>query len=235
MDATPTGVPSRDQPAVDQGELRTLSATRRTVARRMAESHRTIPAVTLHRDASMAAILERRRRIAAQTGSAPGVDAMLARTVAMTLTDFDLLNGSFDEAQMAVHVAPERNIAIAVDTDRGLITVVLSSADRRTEIELGTTLAELVTRARGGRSLLEDLQGATFTITNLGSLGIDAFTPIIPPPQAAILGVGRFRKEVRDVPATLSLTFDHRVVDGAYAARFLGQLAEVIAEPADDQ
>jgi len=214
-----------------EGALRPLSATRRVVARRMAESSRTIPAVTLHRTALLATLLERRRQMAAEARSTPSIDAMLARAVAVALADFELLNGTFDENAMAVRVWPERHVAVAVDTERGLTPVVLRRADRRDELELSTELADLVNRARGGRLTPEDLAGATFTLTNLGSLGIDAFTPIILPPQAAILGVGRFRVDERDVPTTLSLTFDHRIVDGAYAARFLGRVAESLSEP----
>ncbi len=95
----------------------------------------------------------------------------------------------------------------------------------RTPAELDAQLGEMVTRALAGRVLPDDVSGATFTITNLGGLGIDAFTPIITPPQAAVLGVGAARPW-RGRPATLSLTFDHRIVDGADAARFL---ADVVA------
>jgi len=156
---------------------------------------------------------------------------MIARAAAITLTQFDLLNGVFDEAAAAVRVLPERHVAVAIDTDRGLTAVVLRGADRRDELDLSAALTELVERARAGRSRTDDLAGATFTITNLGGLGIDAFTPIIVPPQVAILGIGRFRADERTAPATLSLTFDHRVVDGAYAARFLARLVECLADP----
>jgi pyruvate/2-oxoglutarate dehydrogenase complex dihydrolipoamide acyltransferase (E2) component len=213
-----------------EGEVRPLSATRRVVARKMSESARTIPTVTLHRSAPMATLRERRRRLAHTAGSPPSIDAMIARAVAVTLGEFDLLNAVFDEDAMAVRVLPVRDIAVAVETDRGLTSVVLRAADELDDRELSAILLERVGRARAGRSRMDDLAGATFTITNLGAFGIDAFTPIIVPPQVAILGIGRFLPDERSAPATLSLTFDHRVVDGAYAARFLARLVEHLAD-----
>jgi len=112
-------------------------------------------------------------------------------------------------------------------------------ADTKTIFEIASTLRELTERARSGKSLPDDLTGGTFTITNLGMYGIDAFTPIINPPECAILGVGR----MREVPVVhegdvcvrpmmvLSLTFDHRLVDGAPAARFLQRISQLLAEP----
>jgi len=215
-------------PAVIEGQLRPLSATRRVVARRMAESSRSLPAVTLHRSLSMATLLERRRILARQLDRPPIIDAMLAHAVGTALAEFELLNGSFDDDALAVRVWPDRNIAVAADTEHGLTAVVLRAADRRDEIDLSDALVELVERARARRSRPDDLTGATFTITNLGSLGVDSFTPIVTPPQAGVLGVGRIRLSDVGSPATLSLTFDHRVVDGAYGARFLGRLEELL-------
>lgn len=214
--------------AVIEGQLRPLSATRRVVARRMAESSRTIPAVTLHRSVSMAALLERRRVLARELGRPPIIDAMLARSVGTALAEFELLNGSFDDAAVAVRVWPDRNVAVAADTEHGLTAVVLREADQRDEMALSDALAELVERARARRSRPDDLTDATFTITNLGSLGVDAFTPIVTAPQAGVLGVGRIRLSDVGSPATLSLSFDHRIVDGAYGARFLGRLEELL-------
>lgn len=213
------------------GDVRPLSPTRRVVARKMAESARTIPAVTLHRSVLLAGLLDRRRRLAEATGASPSLDALIARGVAVALAEFDLLNSVFDEEALAVRVVAERHIAVAVDTDRGLTAVVLRAPDTLDDVEASAALAELVARARAGRSRIDDLTGATFTITNLGAFGIDAFSPIIVPPQVAILGIGRFDKGQPGAPATLSLSFDHRVVDGAYAARFLARLVEIMESP----
>jgi pyruvate dehydrogenase E2 component (dihydrolipoamide acetyltransferase) len=127
-----------------------------------------------------------------------------------------------------------------VDTDAGLLVPVVRAADRLTLREITAQSRDLVAQARAGRLTAAQMQNATFTITNLGSLGIDAFTPIIHLPQCAVLGVGRIVREPvviedRVVPrerVTLSLTFDHRVVDGAPAARFLDSLRTCIEQPA---
>ncbi len=209
-----------DAPAPD---LRPLTMIRRVVARRMTQAAQTIPAVTLHRDASFVRLLHERRELEVAAGRRPAVDAILAAIVGRSLVTHDLFNGSWVETPAAVQVHPARNVAIAVDTPLGLVAVVLGSADTREVIDLDAQLGEMVVRARAGRLLPEDVSGATFTISNLGGLGIDAFTPIITPPQAAVLGVGAARQD-DERHATLSLTFDHRIADGADAARFLGDV-----------
>jgi pyruvate/2-oxoglutarate dehydrogenase complex dihydrolipoamide acyltransferase (E2) component len=197
----------------------------------MSEAWGTIPAVTLHRVAPFAAVMEKRERLAGLSGRRPSVDALAAILVARTLAEFEYLNASYIEAERAVLIHPHRNVAVAVDTPQGLTAVVLRDADRQSVTDADTELAAMVERARGRRSLLEDLAEGTFTITNLGSFGVDAFTPIITPPQAAVLGIGAARPlPAEERPATLSLTFDHRVVDGSYAARFLARLADRLGE-----
>ncbi len=191
----------------------------------MTQAATTIPAVTLHRDASFGRLLDERLDLGATSGHRLTLDAILAAIVGRALAAHDPLNGSWVETPPAVLVHPDRNVAIAVDTPMGLVAVVLRSADTRTPEDLHGQLGEMVARARAGRVQPDDVSGATFTITNLGGLGIDAFTPIITPPQAAVLGVGAARSDDRR-SATLSLTFDHRIADGADAARFL---ADVVA------
>jgi pyruvate dehydrogenase E2 component (dihydrolipoamide acetyltransferase) len=129
---------------------------------------------------------------------------------------------------------------VAVDTEAGLRVPVLRDADRLTVRQVAARGRELVARARAGRLTAEDLRGATFTVTNLGRFGIDGFTPLLNLPQSAILGVGRIGREPavvedRVLPrdrVTLSLTFDHRVMDGATAARFLDALRRRLEQPA---
>jgi pyruvate dehydrogenase E2 component (dihydrolipoamide acetyltransferase) len=151
--------------------------------------------------------------------------------VGRALARHELLNGSFVEERQAVLVHSHRNVAVAVDTPRGLTAVVLRDADRRAPGDLDRDLIAMVDRARAGRSLPADLVDATFTITNLGAFGVEMFSPIITPPQSAVLGLGAIRPimPTGDRSATLSLTFDHRVLDGADAARFLGTVAELVA------
>ncbi len=211
-------------------EIRRLTGVRRVVARRMTEAWQTIPAVTLHRPLPMARLIELRAAHAEAAGHKLSLDALLAAAVARALTEHPLLNGSWLDAELAVAVHRLRNIAVAVDTPQGLTAVVLREADTRSPLELHAELVEMVERARARRSVPSDLADATFTITNLGGLGIDTFTPIITPPQAAVLGIGRVAGPgVAGRPAHVSLTFDHRVADGADAARFLAALGERIA------
>jgi pyruvate dehydrogenase E2 component (dihydrolipoamide acetyltransferase) len=211
--------------ATDAPDLRPLTRIRRVVAKRMTQAAQTIPAVTIHRDAAYAALLQRRRELAVPPGRGPAIDAMLAVVVARALAKHDLLNGSWVEDPPAVRVHPGRHIAIAVDTSQGLVAVVLRDADTTPIEDLDRQLGEMVGRARAGKLSLEDVADATFTITNLGGLGVTSFTPMITPPQAAVLGIGAVGAD-GDRRGTLSLTFDHRIVDGADAARFL---ADVVA------
>jgi pyruvate dehydrogenase E2 component (dihydrolipoamide acetyltransferase) len=197
----------------------------------MTQAAQTIPAVTIHRSVAFARLLARRQAIRAAGGQAPTLDVMVARIVALSLKDYELLNGSWVEDPPAVRVHPARHVAVAVDTPNGLTIVVLHAADDSTEAALEETFRSMVERAKVGRAVMEDVEGATFTITNLGGLGVEAFSPIITPPQVAVLGLGAVAPAPdADRRGTLSLTFDHRVVDGAYAARFLGDVARRIGE-----
>lgn len=223
------------QPARDDVQVRPLTATRRVVARRMAESARDIPAVTLHRQVDFATLLRQRADTEARMGTRIILDALLASVTARALLSYDLLNAHWDADAFAVAVFSRRDIAIAVDTPHGLTAVVLRAADSRDAADLSTDLARLVERAVGQRSALDDLRDPTFTITNLGGLGVESFTPMITPNQTAVLGVGTIGRAADGTRSgTLSLTFDHRAADGAYAARFLAHLADMIQHAATD-
>jgi pyruvate dehydrogenase E2 component (dihydrolipoamide acetyltransferase) len=136
----------------------------------------------------------------------------------------------------AIHLHEQVHIGLAVDTPAGLLVPVLREVDRKDVATIGAESRALVERARTGRLSAADLSGGTFTLTSLGAFGIDAFTPIVNPPQTAILGVGRVaqkpvERDGRVEPgATLvqSLSFDHQVVDGAPAARFLQEIARAV-------
>ena len=147
-------------------------------------------------------------------------------------------NSAFIDGQIAEW--DEVNVGVATAIDSGLIVSVVRGADRLGMRAIAGQLADLTMRAREGRLKLEDLQGGTFTLSNLGMFGIDRFTAILNPPQAAILAVGRIAKravvtdddrvEVRPV-STLTLTADHRVLDGAAAARFLATIQRALEHP----
>ena len=131
------------------------------------------------------------------------------------------------------------NVGVATDTPRGLVVPVILQADQKTVTQLSVELTELASRARAGKLSLEEMTGGTFTITNLGGIGIGHFTPIINDPEVAILGIGRSNHEPVYVDGQLqprlmmplSLSFDHRIVDGAGGARFLRWIVEAIQQP----
>jgi pyruvate dehydrogenase E2 component (dihydrolipoamide acetyltransferase) len=168
----------------------------------------------------------------------PSYNDLLVKLTAMILTRHPLLAAQWGEREILL---PEGfHISVAVDTEAGLLAPVVRDADRLTLRQIAAEMRNLSGLARSGKLSSEQMQGGVFTITNLGMLGIDAFTPIINLPQCAILGVGRIVCEPAVVNGqivprdqmTLSLTFDHRVVDGAPAARFLNDLRMAIEHPA---
>ena len=138
-----------------------------------------------------------------------------------------------------IQVLDEINIGVGVALDEGLIVPVIRNTDKLSIQEIGAAVRDLAARARSNSLQMDEVTGGTFTITNLGAYGIDLFTPIINPPEVAILGVGRiveklmiYRGDVaRRSTMVLSLTFDHRVIDGAPAAAFLQTLADILSHP----
>ena len=219
-----------------------MTGVRGVIAARMAESARTAAAVTLTTEADatdLAACGPALRQARRGRQTRIPFDAILVKIVAVALRQHPRLNALLagDEIQvMGTLTLPWPWIPSA-----GCLTPVLRKADTKGVIRVADELAELVGRARLGKSQPEDLEGGTFTITNLGMHEIDAFTPIINPPQCAVLGVGRVfpRPAVRGdglcVRKTvwLSLTFDHRMVDGAPAARFLQCVKQYVEQPGD--
>ena len=155
----------------------------------------------------------------------------------MALRKFPYMNARL--APDAIELLGHVNIGMAVDTERGLLVPVIRDADVKSLRQFGDEFRQMVDRARAGQVLPDDLSGGTFTITNLGMYEVDAFTPVINLPEAAILGVGRIAPEgcaarqriVMRQMMTLSLVFDHRLVDGAPAARFLQIIKSLIEEP----
>ncbi|HVU86737.1 MAG TPA: dihydrolipoamide acetyltransferase family protein [Pirellulales bacterium] len=217
---------------------------RRTIARRMVASHQSTAPVTLTTKVDATNLVNLRRQFQAAANAAaetlvPSITDLLARLLAVALAEHPRLNARWEEDRV-VEVA-EIRVGVAVDTEAGLLVPVLGDVRTMGVREIAARSKELVARARAGTLSAADLQGGTITITNLGAFGIDAFTPIINPPEAAILGVGAIRREpvfgaddrieARE-QMTLSLTFDHRVVDGAPAARFLATLRERIENAA---
>jgi pyruvate dehydrogenase E2 component (dihydrolipoamide acetyltransferase) len=220
----------------------TPTSVRRTIAERMVHSLRTTAPVTLTTtvDATNLVNLRDQFKVTAPTLETvvPGVTDFFVKLTALALQKHPDLNarwiGDRIETQAEVH------IGIAVSTEGGLLVPVLRGVPRLTVRQLARQSRELVQKARSRQLTPEDMRGGTFTVTNLGAFGIDAFTPIINWPECAILGVGRIHKQpavvnnqivARDL-VTLSLTFDHRLVDGAPAAQFLQTLSQGVENPA---
>jgi pyruvate dehydrogenase E2 component (dihydrolipoamide acetyltransferase) len=221
-------------------EIRSLGGLRGVIAERLTQGWRERPQVTLTTDADASNLVAARQQLnteLADRGIKISLNALLVKIAARALQEFPYMNVRL--TQQGLQVLPEINVGIAVDTDRGLLVPVVREASQKSLFELNTQLHTLVDRALKGSSLPDDLNGGTFTITNLGMYEIDAFTPIINPPECAILGVGRIITKpvgvdgqivLRDQMA-LSLSFDHRLVDGAPAARFLQRIKQLIERP----
>jgi pyruvate dehydrogenase E2 component (dihydrolipoamide acetyltransferase) len=234
----PTSIPA-GSPAVRR--MIPLTSIRRTIAERMAASVREAPQFTVSVDADMTralAVVEDLKAGAATDKPRVTLTALLIRVCAWALTEHPDANSAFVDGQIAEW--DEVNIGVATALDAGLIVPVVRGADRLGLRAIAGQLADLATRARAGRLKLDDLQGGAFTLSNLGMFGVDRFTAILNPPQAAILAVGRIAKRavvvdddqvvVRPV-ATLTLTADHRVLDGAAAARFLATIQRALEHP----
>jgi pyruvate dehydrogenase E2 component (dihydrolipoamide acetyltransferase) len=175
--------------------------------------------------------------VEARAGVRLSLTDVLLAAVAQALAAHPALNASFEEGRLRRF--QEINPCLAVDTPRGLTVPVFHGADRLSLAEIARRRVDVVDRARDNRLGPEDLQGGTFTISNLGMFGIDVFHAIINPPQAAILAVGRVARRPRAVGEALelvptvwlSLSVDHRVTDGATAARFMQDLVSLIENP----
>ena len=212
------------------------------IAERMGTSVHTTARVTLLMEVDATEFVAARERIKSKVseewGFAPSYNDLLAKIVAAALRKFPYMNARL--APDAVELLGHVNIGMAVETDRGLLVPVIKDVDQKGLRQFGEDFRRLVDSARAGRSMPDDLSGGTFTITNLGMYEVDAFTPVINLPEAAILGVGRIAPKA--VPRgneivirqmwTLCLVFDHRLVDGAPAARFLQMIKALVEDPA---
>jgi pyruvate dehydrogenase E2 component (dihydrolipoamide acetyltransferase) len=223
------------------GEAIPMAGVRARIAERMGASARETARVTLTTEVDATRLVELRTRLkeayAEALGFAVGYNDLLIAICARALSEHRQMNSRLEGD--SIRLLDEVHVGLAVDTERGLLVPVVRHADRLGVVEIARHVRELVARAREGRSSPDELKGGTFTITNLGSYDIDAFTPIINLPECAILGVGRIAPRPAVVDGQLavrqrlwlSLTFDHRLVDGAPAARFLQRIAQLVQEP----
>ncbi len=214
-----------------------LSSLRRTIARRMTEAW-AAPAFQISMSADMGRAQELRALLVERhPDERPTVTDVLTKVCAVALLRHREVNATF--AGDAVEIHPSANVGIAVATERGLVVPVIPGCDRLTVAEIAVARADLVARARDGKLQAADLEGGTFTISNLGMYGVEQFVAVLNPPQAAILAVGAIDDRVvaRDGEVcvrptmTMTMTCDHRTIDGAAAADFLRTVKTFLEEP----
>ena len=209
----------------------------RIMAERMTASWTTAPHFYLVREVNVARLVAWLGTARKQTGARITYTDLLVKLVAATLAQHPRVNVSWKDGALERHA--EINIGLAVALEDGLVVPVIARADTLGLKDIAQRREDLVTRAQAGKLRPADIQGGVFTISNLGMYGVDAFSAIVNPPQAAILAVGRIADRVVPVngqPAvqptmTLTLSCDHRALDGARGAQFLGALADLIEEP----
>ncbi len=219
-----------------------LRGIRRTVAKRMAEASKRVAEVTIWEDADITELEQVRakeRKMAEEKGVKLTYLPFLIKAVLPALKVHPYFNASLDEAAEAIILKKYFNVGIAVDTPDGLIVFVIKDADRKNILDLAKETATLAEKARHRKIDLHELKGSTFTITNYGVVGASYGTPIINYPEVAILGLGKIedRPVVRNEQIAirkimpLSLAFDHRVIDGVEAGRFLGVVIQHLEDP----
>ncbi|UCC87539.1 MAG: 2-oxo acid dehydrogenase subunit E2, partial [Anaerolineales bacterium] len=213
-----------------------LRSVRAVIAERMARSVTTTAHVTLTAEADATDLVELRHRLA-QDGVNVSYNDLFLTILGRALREQPQLNVSMGED--TIRVWRRIHIGLAVDTQRGLLVPVVRDVDQKGLIQLSQETQSLAEKARSGQCAPDELAGGTFTLTNLGMFGIDAFTPLINLPECAILGVGRIKRQpvmvgdevVGRHMVWLSLTFDHRLVDGGPAARFLQRVVHLVERP----
>ncbi len=219
-----------------------MRGIRRKTAEHLAESWNTIPHVTQHDRADITELEQLRARFAPKAEQAGGkmtVTAIALKVCAAALKVFPQFNATIDMEKEEIIYKQYINIGVAADTDRGLLVPVIRDVDKKNIVELAVELSQLSQKAREKKITLADMEGGTFTITNLGGIGGTAFTPIVNHPEVAILGLSRSRMEPEWIGGKfeprlilpLSLSYDHRLIDGADAARFLRWVAEAFEQP----
>jgi pyruvate dehydrogenase E2 component (dihydrolipoamide acetyltransferase) len=225
-------------PPPGEVEVVPLTSIRKTIARRLTEAWQA-PVFQISMSADMSRALALREQLVdlAKDSPKPTISDVLTKIAASALMRHRRLNAEFAGEEVRIH--PAANVGMAVATDRGLVVPVIRGAERLSIQEIAAARAELVDRARGGKLQQADLEGGTFTISNLGMFGVEQFVAVLNPPQVAILAVGAVEEKpvIRDGEITarplmsLTLTCDHRAVDGADAADFLRAVRSMLEEP----
>jgi pyruvate dehydrogenase E2 component (dihydrolipoamide acetyltransferase) len=235
--AAETGEPATTADARGQVDVVELTPTQATVARRMAQSAAEIPSFTVSADADVSEVVALRRGARKESADAPSLNDFVVKAAALALREFPRFNASYVDGRIECY--SRVNVGVAVAADDALLVPVVADADRITLAEIAAETRRLAEGARTRSLRPDELQGGTFTVSNLGMFGVRSFTAIVNLPQTAILAVGSVRRApvedgagvvFRDV-MTLMLTCDHRVVYGADGARFLSRLCELLERP----
>ncbi len=223
-------------------ERKRLSKLNRTAADQLSTSWQVIPHVTQHDLANITELEKVRKQFMSTSGkNGPKITmtAIALKACVQILTEMPHVNSSLDMESGELILKQYYHIGVAVDTDHGLVVPVIQNADRKSIMEIADELAQLAEKARERKLVLAEMQGATFTITNLGSIGGTSFTPIVNYPEVAILGLSRAQPQPALVDGKLeermmmpmSLSYDHRVINGADAAKFVVRLSALLAQP----
>ena len=221
-----------------------MSGIRKATVRSMAQAWSTVPMVTHFDEADATdfeALRQRYKDVVQRAGAKLTPTAMLVKVIASALRRFPDFNASIDVQAQEIVYKRYVNVGVAVDTDHGLLVPVIKHADRKSIVELAVELEELAAKARDRKLAPDDMSGGNFSVSNLGGIGGTGFTPIVAPPDVAILGVSRSAmKPVWNAETEafeprlampLALTYDHRLIDGASAARFLRWVCRAVEEP----
>ncbi|MGH9791396.1 MAG: 2-oxo acid dehydrogenase subunit E2 [Candidatus Acidiferrales bacterium] len=223
-------------------ERKGMTGIRRATARHLSHAWQTIAQVTHHDKADVSSLNEMQKKLGPKVEQAGGkltMTAIALKVIASALKVFPQFASSIDLAREEIIYKKYCHIGVAVDTDRGLLVPVIRDADHKNILELSIELGKLAEKARAGKLTLQEMQGGVFTITNLGGIGGTHFSPIVNSPEVAILGISRARTEPVFVDdefkprslLPLSLSYDHRMIDGADAARFLRWVVEAFEQP----
>ncbi len=229
----PTGTAAKGQPSVQE-----LTRLQRTVARRMAESRATIPDIELRSEVDMSEVVALRERLREVSDAPPSFNDFIVKAAALALREFPRVNGAYRDGRFETY--SRVNVAIAVAAEDALVVPTIFDADSKSLREIGTAARALAARVRDGSIAANELSGGTFTVSNLGMYGVDSFSAVINPPQAAILAVGSLRPRavvdesgqvVARPTILLTLACDHRILYGADGARFLARVRELLERP----
>ncbi|GFP36475.1 pyruvate dehydrogenase E2 component (dihydrolipoamide acetyltransferase) [Candidatus Hakubella thermalkaliphila] len=226
-------------PSPRPGRIMALSPMRKTIAQRMTQSFRDVPHLVLKTRAEASGLIKLREALNATLAEEHKItfSDILLKAIGLALFSFPQVNSLLEEDH--IRELPQINVGLAIATGEGLVAPVVPQVDKKSLKEISQHSRALIQRARQGRLLSSDLKEAALTLSNLGMFGIEEFTAIINPPQAAILAVGRIAPEPivqgeKIIPAPclhLTLSADHRLIDGALAAQFLAEIKDILENP----